>query len=86
MRRCEIPFIGERILIGGSEIGSPEGDDFEGGIPELQIARSTRLSGRVQRRTHASAADHFDDVQRASALTWNVIVKPSGLTAEEWIS
>jgi hypothetical protein len=30
VRRCEIPFIGERIVIGGS-------DDFDGGIPELQI-------------------------------------------------
>ena len=38
MRRREIPFIRERILIGGSEMGSREGDDFEGGIPELQIA------------------------------------------------
>ena len=38
MRRREIPSSGERILIGGAEMGSREGDDFEGGIPELQLA------------------------------------------------
>lgn len=40
MRRREIPFIRERILIVGLEMGSREGDDFEGEIPELQIASS----------------------------------------------
>jgi hypothetical protein len=36
VRRREIPFIGERISIGGSEMASCGGDDFEGGIPELR--------------------------------------------------
>jgi hypothetical protein len=45
VRRREILSSGERILIGGSEMGSLEGDDFEGGIPELQIASYVLLYG-----------------------------------------
>jgi hypothetical protein len=38
VRRRDVPFINGRIVIGKSQSGSFARDDFEGGIPELQIA------------------------------------------------
>ena len=38
VRRRDVPFINGRIVIGKAQSESVARDDFEGGIPELQIA------------------------------------------------